>query len=525
MLVVLVATLFAGCAVGPSQRPPVATVNDDGPAAPPPSSDAAPPPTPVLPPLVPSSPQVDFVDCTTAVLPRLGGAAGLGGRDLRLGCASVPVGGAGSGGSSTSSAEVDVLRVTLGPAPVGPVVPIVVLGDPGRRTGSAEALRLAARGPAELLEGRALYGVDVRGATGAAVDCITPTTRAAIDDADPAAADPVALAPLAAAANTAARTCSQLLEDSLTEFGTGTDADDLDEVRRALGAARLHAVGLGTGAATLARWAQAHPDQQGRLVLDGLPDPTGPDGVHADQRADAARRALDAFATACAGTGGCGLGTDPKGAVTDLVASLRRSPLPASPSATGFVPDREVTAGTAVSVLVDGLSDPDSWPALGTALAAARRGDPAPVLARADARENEDGGFDLQVVSDCNGRAERPTVDQVAAASARAAGTDPVFGGWFAQRSLVCSSWPVPTEAPAPFSGTALPTLLLGTDADLVVPLSESQRVAAGMQGANLVSWLGAGHGAYPATPCISAVVDDFLLRENVPREGTVCPP
>ncbi|MDL5156606.1 alpha/beta hydrolase [Actinomycetospora termitidis] len=521
MLVVL---LLAGCAVGPSRRPPVATINSDEPPAPTSSAPTAPPPPPsLLPPLVATSPQLDFTECTAGQLTRLGGAAALGGRDLRLGCATVPVGGGYGTGSTTGAAEVEVTRVTLGPAPALPSVPIAVLGDPGRRSGTEQAVRLAARAPADLLAGRTLYGVDVRGAASGGVDCITPSTRAAIDDADPTAADPTALAPLAAAAATAARTCSQLLEDSLTEYGTATDADDLDEVRRALGTPRLHAIGLGGGAATLARWAQDHPDQQGRLVLDALPDPTAPVGVTADQRAVAARAALDAFATNCVATA-CPLGADPRGAVTDLLARLRAAPLPSPPTSTGTLPDRELTAGTVVSVLAAELAEPDTWPTLAAALSRARAGDPAGVIALADTAEN-DGGFDLALVTTCNDEGERPTVDQVAQASARARGADPVFGGWFAQRALVCSSWPVPTTPPAPLAGTAVPILLVGTTADPLVPLAETQRVAAGMQGTALVSWLGAGHGAYPSTPCITGVVEDYLLREDVPREGTVCPP
>lgn len=537
MLVVAVLAL-AGCAVGPSQRPPVATINSDAPAGPPagPSSPAPPPPS-ALPPLVPSTPTVPFTECTASVVAEMGGPAALGGRDLRMGCATVPVGGGFAAGSSASAAEVDVTRVTLGPAPAAPTVPIAVLGDPGRRTGTEAAVRLAARGPADLLSGRALYGVDVRGSSGTAVDCVTPTTRAALDDADPGAADPVALAPLAAAASSAARTCSQLLEDSLTDFTTATDADDLEQVRQAIGARQLNAIGLGGGASTLARWAQAHPGAQGRLVLDALPDPTATEPVGSDQRAAAARAGLDAFATACVSAGTCPLGPDPRAAVADLVARLRAAPLPGAPGATGPVPGRSLTAGTVVTVLVDRLGDPDSWPALATALAAARAGSPAGMLALAAAHEGvggvgtgatgsvDEAGYDLGLVQTCNDDAARQTLDQVAAAARRAAAGDPVFGGWFAQRPLTCASWPVPTAAPSPFAGTPTPTLLLGTAADPAVPLAESQRVAAGMQGAVLVSWLGAGHGAFPGTPCIADVVEDYLVGGAIPREETVCPP
>lgn len=535
MLLAATLLVLAGCAIGPSQRPPVATVNSDAPSAPPASSTAAPAPPSALPPLVASSPNLGFTDCTAAVVAAGGGPAALGGRDVRAGCATVPVGGGYASGSSTSAAEVDVTRVTIGPAPAAPTVPIAVLGDPGWRTGTEAAVRLAAQGPADVLSGRTLYGVDVRGSSGTAVDCITPTTRAALDDADPAAADPVALAPLAAAAGRAARTCSQLLEDSLTDFTTATDADDLDEVRQALGATRLNAVGLGGGAAVLAQWAQTHPGAQGRLVLDALPDPTATEPVASGQRAAAANAGLDAFATACVANGNCPLGPDPRGAVADLVRRLHAAPLPAAGDATGAVAGRAVTAGTVVSVLVDGLGDPRSWPGLAAALAAARAGNPAGVLGLAEAREgvgggtgsqaSADPGYDLGLVQTCNDDANRATVDQVAAVAGRAATADPVFGGWFAQRALACASWPVPTESPAPLAGTPTPTLLLGTSADPAVPLAQSQRVAAGMQGSVLVSWLGAGHGAYPGTPCIAGVVDDFLVGGDIPREETVCPP
>lgn len=520
--------LLAGCAVGPSQRPPVATVNSDEPPVVTPPATAPPAPPPALPPLTPSTPALVFTDCTGPVLAGLGGRAATAGRDVRVGCATVPAGDGAGTGSLTDSAEIDVARVTLGPAPSTPTVPVAVLGDPGRRTGTEAAVRLAARGPADLVAGRTLYGVNVRGGSGTAVDCITPTTRAALDDTDPGAADPVALAPLARAAGTAARSCSQVLEDSATRFSTVTDAGDLEAVRQALGASKLHGVGLGGGAATLATWAQAHPGAQGRLVLDALPDPTAADPARSDARASAARAALDAFATACVAGGACLLGADPRGAVVDLVARLRVAPLPASPTATGPVPGREVTAGTLVTVLVDRLADPDSWGGLASALARARAGDPAGVLALAEAHEAngpDGGGFDLGLVQTCNDEAARPTVDQVGAAVRRAAAADPVFGGWFAQRVLVCSSWPVPTETPAPFTGTPTPTLLLGAGADPAVPLEETQRVAAGMQGSVLVSWLGTGHGAYPETPCIAGVVDEFLVGGAIPRAETVCPP
>lgn len=507
--------LLAGCAVGPSQRPAVATRGDDVPLVPDAGGDALPPPPPLLPPLLPSTPTgVAFSDCTSAVLPALAPLGGANGRDLRVGCGTLPVAGAGS----TAPGEVGLTRVTLGPAPERSI-PIAVLGDAQGRTGGAQALRLAARASTALLSGTALYGVDARG-TGASepVDCVTPTTRAAIDDADPRAGDAATLAPLQQAATTAARTCSQILEDAVTDYRTSTAADDLEQVRQALGAPRLHAVGLGDGAAVVADWSQRYPGSAGRTVLDGLPDPTTPALTRADQASDAAGRALAAFATDCTARPGCPLGADPVATVRDVVARLGAAPLPGADG-------RAVTDGTLVTALVDGLADPLRWPATADAVAAADRGDPAGVLAAIDAREADGAGFDLEVMTRCNDTGERLTVDQVAQAAARARAGDPVFGSWFAQQALVCSSWPVPTDPPAMPNTAGSPPLLIGSDADPRSPLPGSQRVAVQLQGATLVSWLGAGHGAYPATPCTTAVVEGFLLREEIPQQGTVCPP
>ena len=99
VLVVLGAALLLGaCAVGPSQRPPVATRVDD-PMTPVPAPETAlPGPAPsLLPPLLPApAAPAGFTDCTSAIRSSMGAAA-LGGRDLRFGCQSVPVGGARRG--------------------------------------------------------------------------------------------------------------------------------------------------------------------------------------------------------------------------------------------------------------------------------------------------------------------------------------------------------------------------------------------------------------------------------------------
>ncbi|MHC1563525.1 alpha/beta hydrolase [Actinomycetospora sp. C-140] len=517
-VVVLGAVLLLGvaaCAVGPSQRPPVAT-RVDGPLTPgPPPDTATPGPAPsLLPPFVPApGAPAGFTDCTSQLRSTYGPAA-LGGRDLRFGCQSVPV-----GGGDSSRTEVAVLQVTVGPVPPGGPVPIAVVGEAGGPTGADRAVRLAATAPDALLAGTALYGVDLRGTGNSeSVDCITPSTRQDIVDADPLAADPVSLGPLRDAAATAARTCTQVLENALTDYRTGIDAEDLEEVRATLGVDRLHVLGVGEGAGVAAAWMRRYPTSVGRTVLDGLADPTTSFSQRARERAVGAREALTGFAADCSARPDCALGPDPAGAVTGILTNLHAAPL------TG--PDgRRISDGTVTQALVTGLGEPARWPELAGAVAAAGQGDPGPVLTLLAEEEADGGGFDTGVLLACNDTTERPTLDQVAADAARARAADPVFGAWFAHEALLCSSWPVPTETPAPGAFTGPPPLVLGTRGDPVTPLPGSERAAAQLASASLVTWLGAGHGAFPATPCVRDAVGAYLRQGDLPAAGTVCPP
>lgn len=512
--VVLVLGLGA-CAVGPSQRPPVATLVDE-PATPEPAPETGVPgPAPsLLPPLLPSpTAPAGFSDCTAEIRGTLA-PADLGGRDLRFGCQSVPVGGGGS-----SRAEIGVLQVTVGPVPPGGPIPIVVVGEAGGPSGSDRAVRLAATAPETLLAGAALYGVDLRGTGNSEpVDCITPSVREALVDADPLAADPVALGPLRDAAASAASTCTQVLENALTDFRTGVEAEDLEEVRAALGVERMHVVGVGEGAGVLAAWARRHPSSVGRTVLDGVADPTTTFSQRARERAAAARDALTGFAADCTARPDCPLGPDPTSTVTGILTNLRAAPLAASGG-------RQVTDGTATRALVTGLAEPALWPELATAIAAAGEGDPNGVLGLLAPAEADGGGFDASVLLTCNDTVERPTLDQVAADTARARAAEPLFGAYFAHDALLCSSWPVPVDVPEPGGAAGPPSLVVGTRGDPFTPLAGSERVATQLGSASLVTWLGAGHGAYPATPCIRSAVGGYLRDGVLPQQGTVCPP
>jgi hypothetical protein len=100
-----------------------------------------------------------------------------------------------------------------------------------------------------------------------------------------------------------------------------------------------------------------------------------------------------------------------------------------------------------------------------------------------------------------------------------------LFGGLFAQQLLLCAAWPVPAQPlPTPRAQGAPPILVLSTAADPFTPQQGTARAATQLESAVLVGWQGSGHGAFPRTPCITSVVQLFLVDARVPANNGVCP-
>ena len=504
----------AGCAVGPSARPPVAVRGESMPPSP--SATEPPPRPPALPAPDPMQPTIDFDDCTAAVLRDLSVPIPPD-RQLRVECGELAVPtdpqerGLGRG-------RVEVLRIS----PEGASAdrpPLLALGDTAVQPSALHALTIATQVPRELLDSYTLVGLDRRGAGADALDCSSPSARAALLDADPVDLSDADLTRLLEDARAVVQDCYLLHSGGLSGYRTASTAADVEQLRGALGVARLSAVGVGDGATALARWAAQFPQSVGRLVLDGPLDPVRDEPERSEATAGAVEAAFDAFAVACTAPGGCPLGNEPRAAVLDLVDQLRDRPVAA-------VDGRRLTAGGAVTALVTALSEPRDWPALAAALAAPRAGDPAGMLALLSPVVGPDGRFDTTLATACNDSARRLAPAEVAELAARWQAQYPIAGGRLALRLLACAPWPAgggPASA-AP-TAPAPPLLVIGVARDPRGPLDGARRVADTIPTSVFVSWQGAGTGAYPRTPCISTAVDRMLIDGVLPAPGTLCPP
>ena len=503
--------LLAGCTVGPSLRPPVAVRGENLPAAPPRGSVEFPDVVP--PPLQPQDATIPFVDCTTDALAALGIPA----PGLRVECGELPVP-VDPARTDLGSVLLGVVRVSTASGP-SDKPPLLALGDSVAGPTVAHAVELATRVSPELLEQFTIIGLDRRGAGVDRLDCAPPDARAALVDADPATTSEDDLAALLVQAREIVQDCTIKLSSALGGFGREATAVDVDLLRARLGVATLSAVGVGDGADALATWARAVPGSVGRLVLDGPSDPLAGEPAHTAARAASAAAAFDALALSCTVLGGCPLGPDPRAAVTTLMDTLRAQPLAA--------PDgRRLTAGAATTAVLIALSEPNSWPAVTAALAAARGGDPLPLLDLLDPVAGQGAAVEGLLATACNDSPARLLPIEVGAAVTRLRGEHPLFGGTLALGLLACAPWPVKSAAAPTGPADELPPLLvIGTAADPRAPLEESRRVAGQLPTSRFVDWQGAGTGAYPRTACVTAAVDTLLIDGTVPATDTLCPP
>ena len=511
--------LLSSCAVGPSLRPPVAvrgsTTGNGAPEPPPRPAPPAAPPVPI--PDKGDASGVGFIDCTADIQPVLPVPVPSD-RTLRYECADVPVDADSDNGRRRQS-SIGLMRVSLTDQPPGNRPPLLVLGDSDGETGTARASRLAAQVPLALLRHFTLVGMDRRGEGTSRLDCAPPDIREDILDTDLTGGDSGAADRLLDDAREVVQECYLTEGDTLTHYATADTSQDVERARNLLGVRTLSALGLGDGSRALEIWAQNFPASVGRLVLDAPPDPTQDSVGVAEARATAAEATFDGFAKACAARPGCPLEPDPRAALQDLTDQLRARPETGSDG-------EQLTASAMLHAVLIGLDDPDGWPALASAIAAAHSGNPTGLLGYLDQLLGLNGRFDLALATRCNDTTQRISPPQVMQLAGKWRADHPLFGTLMAQQLLLCTAWPVPSNpAKVGPAAAAPPMLVLSTALSPRVPEQGYQRAADQLSPAKVVNWEGSGRAAYPRTPCVTAAVDGLWVDGAVPQASVLCPP
>jgi hypothetical protein len=177
------------------------------------------------------------------------------------------------------------------------------------------------------------------------------------------------------------------------------------------------------------------------------------------------------------------------------------------------------------------LYNQDSWPALASALLAARKGNAQQLLSLADAyNERASNGtysnlLEANTAVICNDSPAGPSDALIRATAAQWATQYPMFGLWSATTLFQCQSWqPVRHPLPLPTAKGSSPILVVGTINDPATPYSGTQHLATALTTGEVLTWEGQGHTAYGKSKCIDSAVDNYLVDQTMPDVGTVCP-
>ncbi|MGS0687030.1 alpha/beta hydrolase [Nakamurella sp. GG22] len=504
--------LLAGCTLGPSERPPLATFG----AAPSTSTATVPESTPVGP--GGTGRQADPIrwEPCSDVSP-VDRESGL---RFTVDCAAVLV---DRTGVSFTDQAIHVARArAAGVAEDAPAV--VVLSGPPGANGRDRVASVAAGLSEAVREHFAVVTVDLAG-TGqsAPIDCLSGYDTASLASlgADPAA--PGAATAIAELSRSLTFECGDLAGPELSLVNSTTAADDLDALRSALGQERLTLIGQGFGATLGAVYADRYPGRVEAAVLDAPNDPLDEMDVTATDVANSAELALDDFAARCPSfSGGCPLGADPRATVEQAISTLDARP-GAGPGA------GSTNGGSVLLTMLLTLGDPDSWPALASAIAAAADGNPAPIgqlLESALGLQQGSTWLNAAIIYGCNDGALRISPDQLSAAVEKARVTAPLFGPYTVGLTGLCSSWPAAEAAlGAVKAAGAAPILVVGSVRDPLAPYEQVRSLSGQLASATLISWQSGRHGSYPASACVTAAVDAYLLKQELPGAGTLCPP
>jgi pimeloyl-ACP methyl ester carboxylesterase len=369
----------------------------------------------------------------------------------------------------------------------------------------------------------AIYGLDQRG-TGKSglLDC--PALQRSVGTSDFTVPAPGSV-----------EACGASLGARRGLYSTTATVEDLEALRRAIGAPKIALYGVSYGTYTAERYARAHPDRVERLILDSVVPQENVDPLSLPTLA----RVRTFLRDSCARSRCRGTTTDP---VADM-AALVAGDLPLR----GAVYDGKGARRTGVlaggpallDLLVATSFSPEIAARIPAAVRSARDGDPAPLLRldavtrafnRGSASELSAALHTATLCADVSFPWGGPDTDPAGRAPALAGAAAGVAPDEFAPfgpatslgtgSTVACERWPAtagiaPPPAPGPLP--AVPTLLIAGTRDLSTPLTDARRELARAPRGELLVVPGEGHSVTTGQiDCVLAGLARFFRDAKV---------
>jgi pimeloyl-ACP methyl ester carboxylesterase len=333
--------------------------------------------------------------------------------------------------------------------------------------------------------------------------------------------------------------CAKQLGSARGAYTSLESANDIEDLRKALGYEKLVLYGTSYGTKVALEYAEHYPQHVEAMVLDSVVPPNGPEAFDLSSL-----RALPPVLADLCSAGVCDhITSDPFGDIARLAASLRRRPL------RGWVYDgygHRHLSQLGESDLLGVLEAGDLNPALRALLPAAvqsalqREPDPllrlnllsegltpnVPVPAGMRAEVGEEEGDALFVATTCEERPfpwsrSAPVAGHRSEALAALNALPPAALAPFDRQTVwessvvpLCLDWPVVSPPPAPGGSLPdVPTLVLSGAEDLRTPTANTEWVTARIPGAHLLVVPHTGHSVLGSdlSNCASDAVKAFF--------------
>jgi pimeloyl-ACP methyl ester carboxylesterase len=319
----------------------------------------------------------------------------------------------------------------------------------------------------------------------------------------------------------------------LANAGTASVAKDMDVVRQALGDDQINYLGFSYGTEIGTAYLEGFGSHVRAMVLDGAIDPTvDPVAENINQMAGF-QTAFNDYATDCARSAGCPLGTDPAQFVSRYHALV--DPLVARPGRTSD--PRGLSYADATTGTINALYTPQHWKYLTSGLLGLQRGtDAGDLLLLADDYEGRDKSGHYTNDQDAfNGVrcVDAPTPTDSAtwvAADQKMRQVAPFLSyGQFtgnAPRDL-CALWPVPATSRPHAAPPAPPgkVVVVSTTHDPATPYQAGVNLARQL-GAPLITYDGTQHTAvFNGDQCVDTAVVRYFVAGALPPASLRCRP
>ncbi|MER5457863.1 alpha/beta hydrolase [Micromonospora sp. NPDC002389] len=340
-------------------------------------------------------------------------------------------------------------------------------------------------------------------------------------------------------------------------MSTAEVARDMDVLRRAVGDKLLSYVGFSYGSVLGQYYANMFPDRVRAVAIDGVLDPTAWLGAGAAgnlgqedrmRSAQGAYLALREILKRCktAGVDACPLASGEPAALFELVAKrLKAKPLVLEDPDLG---EYTFTYADFVAIIAGSLYGPYGYMDVAylteellvltdpSAAGAARRQARTSLLQRAERAREEvraydfpyENGLETFLGVDCTDANHPKDAASWAARAAKADKRDPYFGRYWTWITAPCArnTWTVRDEDrfTGPFNRrTVNPVLVVGNYWDPATNYHGAVASAKLLPNSRLLSSDNWGHTAYGTSACATGAIDAYLLRQALPKRGTVC--